>query len=113
MKVLRGSMRCAAGAVICALAVVACGSDKTVEAPKPAVPEPKVKIAWDAPTGVVKGYRILIDERVVAEIPPPPLDPSCSCPTTSVAVPRGEHTIKVIAYNDLGESPPTTVTVTK
>lgn len=69
-----------------------------------------VRIAWDAPTQAPKGYRILVDDRVVMTIPPPPLDPSCSCPAVSVPVPPGEHKITVIAYNESGDSAPTAVT---
>ena len=72
-----------------------------------------VKLAWDAPTVVPMGYRILVDDRVVLQIPPPPLDPSCSCPTVTVPVPAGEHTITVVAYNQFGQSPPSAIAVVK
>jgi hypothetical protein len=72
-----------------------------------------VKVAWDAPAGVVTGYRILVDDHVVLNIPPPPLDPSCKCPTVTVPVPPGEHTITVIAYNQSGQSAPSAITLVK
>jgi hypothetical protein len=74
-------------------------------------PPDSVRIAWDAPKPPPKGYRILVDDRVVMTIPPPALDPSCSCPTVWVPVPPGEHKITVIAYNEIGDSAPTAVTV--
>jgi hypothetical protein len=73
-------------------------------------PANTVRIAWDAPTPAPTGYRILVDDRVVMTIPPPPLDRSCSCPAVSVPVPPGEHKITVIAFNEFGESAPTAVT---
>ncbi len=65
-----------------------------------------VAIAWDAPASPPDGYRILIDGQVVLDIPPPPLDPACRCPTIVVPVPRGQHTISVVAYNRAGTSQP-------
>jgi len=76
-------------------------------------PSRTVKIAWDPPATPPAGYRILIDDRVVLEIAPPPLDPSCSCPTVAVQVPKGEHTLKVVAFNRYGESEPSAITVVK
>jgi hypothetical protein len=72
-----------------------------------------VKIAWDAPNPSPAGYRILVDDRVVMNIPPPPTDPSCSCLSVSVPVPYGQHTITVVAYNQFGESTPSAVSVVK
>ena len=69
-----------------------------------------VRIAWDAPTPAPKGYRILVDDRVVSIIPPPPLDRSCSCSAVWVPVAPGEHKITVIAFNEFGDSAPTAVT---
>ena len=76
-------------------------------------PQRMVKIAWDAATPPPTGYKILVDDRVVMDIPPPPLDPSCSCPTVSVPVPAGPHTIKVIAVNAYGQSAPSAIAVVK
>ena len=67
-------------------------------------PARTIKVAWDAPTTAPTGYRILVDDQVVMQILPPPLDPSCSCPTVSVPLPPGEHTITVVAYNEFGQS---------
>ena len=76
------------------------------------VAEPrKVRIAWDAPPVAPLGYRILVDDGVVLEIPPPSADPSCNCLAVTVPVPAGPHTIKLVAYNQNGVSPPSTVTV--
>ena len=72
-----------------------------------------MKLAWDAPNPVPKGYRILLDDQVVKDIPPPPLDGSCSCPTVSLTVPRGPHKITVVAYNQFGESAPTAIQFVK
>ena len=109
------SLKTALALTVWALAMSACGASKATEnehnANADAHAVRKVKIAWEAPPGELTGYRILVDERVVSEIPPPPPDPSCSCPTASVDVPRGQHTIKVIAYNKAGQSPPSAVTV--
>jgi hypothetical protein len=58
-----------------------------------------VKIGWDVPATLPDGYRVLVDDRVVMEIPPPPIDDNCHCLTVAVTVPRGEHTLSVVAYN--------------
>jgi hypothetical protein len=76
-------------------------------------PTRMVKLAWDQPAVAPLGYRILVDDHVVLDIPPPPLDPSCKCPTVTVPVPRGQHTVAVIAYNQFGNSAPSAVTVVK
>jgi hypothetical protein len=65
-----------------------------------------VKVAWDAPIIPPDGYRILVDGQVVQDIPPPPLDPGCHCLRVAVRVPRGQHTVSVMAYNRAGPSPP-------
>ena len=70
-----------------------------------------VRVAWDAPMPAVKGYRILVDDRPVMTIPPPPLDPACSCAAVWVPVPPGEHKVTVIAYNELGDGAPSVITV--
>ena len=110
-----GSLQAALALTVWALAMSACGTSKKTESENNADAHAirTVKIAWEAPPGELTGYRILVDERVVSEIPPPPPDPSCSCPTASVDVPRGQHTIKVVAYNKAGQSPPSAVTVVK
>jgi hypothetical protein len=76
-------------------------------------PADSVRVAWDAPTPAPKGYRIVVDDRVVMTIPPPPLDQSCSCPTVWVPVPPGEHKITVVAFNEFGDSAPTAITVVR
>jgi len=76
-------------------------------------PSNTIKLAWDAPNPVPKGYRILLDDQVIKDIPPPPLDKSCSCPTVSVTVPPGQHKITVVAYNEAGESAPSAITFVK
>src|SRR5262245_12006975 len=86
--------------VVLAVAVVGCQP-----------PPRNVRIGWDVPAVAPKGYRILLDEIVVSEIAPPPLDPSCSCPTVTVQVPPGQHTIKIIAFNEAGQSTPASVTI--
>jgi hypothetical protein len=79
------------------LAVTACRPGRTI------------KLEWDAPAVVPDGYRILLDDRVLMNVPPPSVDPACRCLSVSVDVPRGRHTLKVIAYNAVGDSPPTAV----
>ena len=76
-------------------------------------PTRTVKLAWDAPTVIPSGYRILVDDKVVMEIPPPPVDPSCKCLTVGVPVAPGPHTLKVVAHGPLGDSPPSAVAVLK
>ncbi len=80
--------------LVIAIAMTACRPTRTV------------KLAWDAPATPPDGYRILVDGRVVLDIPPPPLDPGCHCPTVAVPVPRGQHTVSVVAYNRGGMSKP-------
>jgi hypothetical protein len=74
-------------------------------------PKDSVRIAWDTPSPAPTGYRILVDDRVVMTIPPPKLDPACSCSAVWVPVPPGQHKITVIAYNEFGDSAPTAVTL--
>lgn len=76
-------------------------------------PRRTVKLAWDAPAVLPSGYRILVDDQTVMDIPPPPLDPECKCPTVIVPIGRGTHTLKVIAYSPFGDSPPSAVAVLK
>jgi hypothetical protein len=71
-----------------------------------------VKVAWDRPAVAPDRYRIFVDEHLVQEIPPPPVSAACHCLTASVSVPRGPHTIQIVAYNFRGgSSPPATLTV--
>jgi hypothetical protein len=79
------------------LAVTACRPGRTI------------KLEWDVPAVTPEGYRILLDDRVLTNVPPPPVDPGCRCLAVSVYVPRGRHTLKVIAYNAFGDSPPTAI----
>jgi hypothetical protein len=80
-------------------------------------PTRTVKLEWDAPagspTGSPTGYRILVDDKLVMDIPPPPVDPSCKCLRVSLPVPTGTHTVKVVAYSPFGSSPPSIVSVLK
>jgi hypothetical protein len=76
-------------------------------------PSNTIKLAWDPPNPVPKGYRILLDDQVIKDIPPPPLDRSCKCPTVSVTVPPGPHKITVVAYNEFGEGAPSAITFVK
>jgi hypothetical protein len=74
--------------------------------------ERTVKIGWDQPAVMPDRYRIFVDEQMVKEIPPPPVDVGCRCLQASVVVARGSHTIKVIAYDFRnGASPAATLTV--
>jgi hypothetical protein len=76
-------------------------------------PARTVKLGWDVPAVLPAGYRILVDDAVVRDIPPPPVDPSCRCFTVSIPVPDGPHTVKVVAYNEFGSSAPSAVAVVK
>ena len=76
-------------------------------------PNRTVKLAWDAPAVMPTGYKILVDDQVVMNVPPPPVDPSCKCLTLEVPVPGGSHTLKVVAYSPAGDSPPSAIAVTK
>lgn len=85
--------------LLLALMATACGKERMI------------RVAWDAPPVPPQGYRVLVDDRLVMDIPPPALDPSCACQSVTVPVPRGQHVVKVVAYNQSGESAPNTVTV--
>ena len=90
-----------AGLVSVIVVASACGRDR------------QIKLSWDAPAAMPAGYRIFVDDRPALNIPPPPIDPSCNCLSATVDVPPGQHTIKVVAYNQNGDSPASMVTVVK
>jgi hypothetical protein len=69
-----------------------------------------VKIGWDVPAVAPEGYRIFIDDRMVLDIPPPPVDRRCDCMTVPLAVPRGKHVVEVLAYRN-GTGAATSITV--
>ena len=69
-------------------------------------PTRTVNVAWDAPASQPDGYRILVDGKIVLVLPPPLIDPGCHCLTIAVPVPRGRHTVSVVAYNRTGSSQP-------
>jgi hypothetical protein len=79
-------------ALLIAIATAACGAERLV------------KIGWDVPAKPSDGYRVLVDDHTVMDIPTPPVDPRCACLAVEVRVPHGEHTVKVVAYNRGGES---------
>jgi hypothetical protein len=58
-----------------------------------------IELAWDVPASLPATYRIAVDGRVVREMPPPQVDPSCRCLKISVEIPRGEHKVRVEACN--------------
>ena len=108
--------------IIIAVAALATGCSREappnpeVKAPenRGALPEGErlVKVGWDRPAVAANRYQILVDDRVVQEIPPPPLDAECRCLLVSVSVPQGTHTVKVVAYSAGGRaSIPATLTV--
>jgi len=71
-----------------------------------------VKIGWDPPAVAPYRYRISVDDRVVQEIPPPPLNSECGCLLVPVSIPPGAHVVKVVAQSaDGGDSIPATLTV--
>jgi hypothetical protein len=71
-----------------------------------------VRVGWDPPTGRPDGYWVLVDGHKVLDIPPPPPDPRCSCLSVEVSVPRGRHTVRVVAYNrDGGTNPSASIVV--
>ena len=66
-----------------------------------------VKLAWDVPERLPDGYKVLVDDRMVLDIAPPHADPGCSCLSVEVPVPRGRHTVSVVAYDRIaGPSEP-------
>ena len=74
-------------ALIIAMATAACRSTKTVT------------IGWDPPSTEPDGYRVLVDDQIVLDIPPPPVDPACRCLKVEVRMPtRGRHSVSVVAY---------------
>jgi hypothetical protein len=70
-----------------------------------------VKVGWDVPASLPDGYWVLVDDRTVLDIKPPRVDPSCSCLTVEVRVPRGRHTVTVIAHDRGGASRPSATVV--
>jgi hypothetical protein len=58
-----------------------------------------VRVGWDAPGVPPHHYRVLVDSRVVMEMPPPVFDKSCQCLRVDVPVPPGRHVIRVEACN--------------
>ena len=72
-----------------------------------------VKVGWDPPARTPDRYLILLDDKVVREIPPPSINPECRCLIAWVSVPRGRHTIMVVASTSKGgrSAPSAAVTV--
>ena len=71
-----------------------------------------VKIGWDPPAVAAARYQVLVDDRVVMETPPPPVDAACQCLVVSVSVPPGPHVVKVVAIGaDGNASTPATLDV--
>ena len=98
--------------IIIAIAVAVLATGCSPEAPAPKPQERIVKVGWDRPAVAAKSYRIFVDDRVVQEIPPPPVNAECQCLVVSVSVPRGTHTVRVVAYSADGQaSIPATLTV--
>ncbi|HKT81052.1 MAG TPA: hypothetical protein VJP86_12585 [Vicinamibacterales bacterium] len=73
--------------------------------------ERMVTVGWDIPPALPDGYRVMLDDRMLMDIKPPLPDPSCSCLHVQVPVPRGRHTITVLAYTSGVTSPSATLTV--
>ena len=72
-----------------------------------------VKVGWDPPAQMPDRYLILVDDKLVREIPPPSINAECRCLIALVSVPRGRHTIKVVASTSRGgnSAPSAAVTV--
>jgi len=71
-----------------------------------------VKIGWDPPPVPAARYQVFVDDRMVKEILPPPVDAACQCLLVSVSVPPGAHVVKVVAHSAEGKaSTPATLTV--
>jgi hypothetical protein len=88
--------------IIMAVAVLAVGCSR----------ERMVKVGWDPPAVAADRYQVFVDDRMVKEIPPPPVDAACQCLVVSVPVPTGTHVVKVVAYSAEGRSSvPATLTV--
>jgi hypothetical protein len=86
---MRGVVITGVGVISIAAAAVVAGCSR----------ERIVKIGWDQPAATPDGYRIFIDNNLVKEIAPPPFDGACRCLQVAVPVPRGTHTIQVVAYS--------------
>lgn len=80
-------------------------------APPPPPPPRTVTVGWDVPAVAPDGYRIFVDDQMVLKIPPPPVDRRCDCLTVSLPVPRGQHLVRVLAYNAAGNSTAASLTV--
>jgi hypothetical protein len=65
-----------------------------------------VKLAWDPPAMLPDRYHVFVDTRLVLDIPPPPIDQSCTCLRTEVKVSSGQHTIRLDACNHDGVCTP-------
>lgn len=58
------------------------------------------ELAWDAPAPPIpEGYRIYVDRRLVSDAPTPPITEPCHCFIVKVKIPRGPHTVEIVAYN--------------
>jgi hypothetical protein len=79
---------------------------------RPAEAERVLKIGWDPPPVPAARYQVFVDDRMVKEILPPPVDAACQCLLVSVSVPPGAHVVKVVAHSAEGKaSTPATLTV--
>jgi hypothetical protein len=99
--------------IIIAVAVLATGCSREPERDQPVQESVRiVKLGWDPPAVAVDRYQVFVDDHMVQETPPPPVDAACQCLLVSVPVPPGTHIVKVVAYGAGGRaSIPATLTV--
>jgi hypothetical protein len=99
--------------IIVAVAVLATGCSREREPSRPVQESARiVKLGWDPPAVAADHYQVLVDDQMVRETPPPPVDAACQCLLVSVTVPLGTHIVKVVAYTADGRaSVPATLTV--
>jgi hypothetical protein len=99
--------------IVVAVAVLATGCSREPERGQPVDGSVRiVKLGWDPPAVAAHRYQVLVDDHMVQETPPPPVDAACQCLLVSVPVPQGTHIVKVVAYSADGHaSIPATLTV--
>jgi hypothetical protein len=74
-------------------------------------PTRTVKIGWDVPAVAPDGYRIFIDDQMMLDVPPPPMNRRCNCLMVSLNVARDRHIVRVLAYNRSGTAPAASIAV--
>src|SRR4051812_6261514 len=83
-RVTRAATLCGPSMLVMLLSV-GCARDRTVT------------VMWNSPGIIPPKYRILIDGRIVKEMPRPESDALCHCMRVQVEVPPGPHALRVEA----------------